>query len=61
MPRVRVEQASGEIGIFDGIKHRTWPVKNHIAEVKQADLALFLRGTEGKVIESKPDSGKENS
>ena len=59
MPRVRVEQASGEIGIFDGVSHKTWTVKNHIAEVKEADLALFLRGSEGKVIEPKPDSGKD--
>lgn len=60
MPRVRVKQASGEIGISDGTSRKTWTIRNHIAEVKEADLALFLRGSEGKVIESKPDSGKDN-
>jgi hypothetical protein len=57
MAKVRVNQKDGEITIT-GTETRTWTVHNHIAEVKETDLDLFLRGTEGKVIESKPDSGK---
>lgn len=58
MPRVRVPQAKGEIRISPG-KH-VWSVRNHVAEVKEDDLPLFLRCVrESKVIESKPDFDKE--
>lgn len=53
-----MKQAKGEIRIFPG--KYVWQVKNHIAEVKEDDLPLFLRCVrESKVIESKPDSDKE--
>lgn len=59
MPKVKVPQAKGEIRIFPG--GYVWQVKDHIAEVKEEDLGLFLRSTEGKVVESKSDSdGKES-
>lgn len=57
MPKVRVKQPKGEIRIFPG--GYQWDVKNHVVDVKQEDLDFFLSRVEGKVIESKPDSDKE--
>lgn len=54
MPKVRVPQADGEISVFPG--DYKWDVKNHMVDVKEEDLELFLRGVEGKVVESKSDS-----
>lgn len=59
MPKVKVAQKDGEIGIKADGPRKTWKITNHVAEVKQADLALFLRRSKGKLIESKPDSEKE--
>lgn len=57
MAKVKVAQQDGEIIVTADTVHK-WTVTNHVAEVKEIDLDLFLRGTEGTRIESKPDSGK---
>lgn len=57
MAKVKVPQKDGEITITADKVHN-WTVKDHVTEVKETDLGLFLGATEGKVIESKPDSGK---
>lgn len=58
MPKVRVPQAKGEIRINPG--NHKWSVKNHVVEIAEENLPLFLRAVrEGKVVESKPDSDKE--